>query len=316
MTKLCKITPDAKGVSAKSEVFMKKRMITATVFVVVWIALVALKWLVPDGWGSLGFDALFCAIAVLGCLELLRAIKGNDVSPPQKIVTVAFCAAVVPLYVVVEMTMAQGFLAVACFGGVYAFVLASLNVFHFGVSTVRGTVICLFAMLYCGVLSCILSAVNHLADNSTAAILALFLAVMFTDSGAFLVGILFKRWLPYKLAPSLSPNKTIVGAVGGVLGGMIGAIAAYFIYYGLGKAIGTPLVYGGALHPAVVFMLVGLVISLFAQIGDLFESAIKRESGIKDMGKLLPGHGGVLDRFDSMLFCGAVALLSFGMIIG
>lgn len=292
---------------------MKKRVITGTVFVLVWIALVALKWLVPGGWGALGFDALFCALSVLGCLELLRAVNG--VSFAQKCVTVAFCSAVVPLYTAVQMTAGQGFLAVACFAAVYVFVLAALNIFNFGTSTVRGTARCLFAMLYCGILSCVLSAVNHISENSTAAVITLFMAVMFTDSGAFFVGLLFKRWLPQKLAPRVSPNKTVIGAAGGVLGGMIGAVAAYFIYFGLGKVIDTPLVYDGALHPAVVFMLIGFVISLFAQLGDLFESAIKRECNIKDMGKLLPGHGGVLDRFDSMLFCGVVALLSFGMII-
>lgn len=293
--------------------YMKKRIITATVFVIAWIALVALKWLVPAGWGALGFDALFCAISVLGCLELLRAMGG--VSYPQKVITAAFCSAVVPLYVLVQTTAGQGFLAVACFGCVYAFALAALNVFHRGESTVRGTAVCLFAMLYCGLLSCVLSAVNHIADNSVAAILTLFLSVMFTDSGAFLVGILFKRWLPYRLAPRVSPNKTVVGAAGGVLGGMLGAVAAYFIHYGLGKVLSAPLVYEGAVHPAVVFMLIGLTLSLFAQIGDLFESAIKRECGIKDTGRLLPGHGGVLDRFDSMLFCGVVALVSFGLIL-
>ena len=57
---------------------MKKRVITGTVFALVWIALIALKWLVPGGWGALGFDALFCALSVLGCLELLRAVKGVD----------------------------------------------------------------------------------------------------------------------------------------------------------------------------------------------------------------------------------------------
>ena len=70
-----------------------------------------------------------------------------------------------------------------------------------------------------------------------------------------------------------------------------------------------------AIHPIVTFILVGLATSVLAQIGDLFESAIKRECGIKDMGKLLPGHGGILDRFDSMLYCSVVVLLCFGTII-
>ncbi len=65
----------------------------------------------------------------------------------------------------------------------------------------------------------------------------------------------------------------------------------------------------------MTFVLVGLGTSILAMIGDLFESAIKRECGIKDMGNLLPGHGGVLDRFDSMLYCGVLVLFAFGSII-
>ncbi len=292
---------------------MKSRLITGTVYVVVWIALCALKWLTPGGWGALGFDAVFCALAVLGCLELLRAVGG--VSFMQKVITVSFCAVAVPLYVAVQMAMGQGMLALACCACIYAFALAALNVFNHGVSTVKGTAVCISAILYCGVLSCMLSAVNHIEQNSTAAIIALFMIVMFTDAGAFIIGLLLGRFIPKKLAPTISPNKTVIGAVGGVVGGMLGAIAAYFIYFGLGKVLDTPLVYSGSLHPAVVFMLIGLVISVIAQIGDLFESAIKRECGIKDMGKLLPGHGGVLDRFDSMLFSGVVALFAFGLIV-
>ncbi|MDE6597775.1 MAG: phosphatidate cytidylyltransferase [Clostridia bacterium] len=292
---------------------MKQRSITSVVYVVVWLALCAMKWLVPDGWGSLGFDAVFCAISILGSLELLRALKG--ISYPQKIVTIAFCAVVVPLYVATQMTVNAGFIAVACCFCLYALVLAALNVFNHGTSTVKGTATCLFTMLYCGVLSVILSAVNHVAHNSTAAIITLFLIIMLTDSLAFIFGITFGKLAPLKLAPKLSPHKTVIGGVGGILGGMIGAVAAYFIYYGLGKVIGTPLVYDGSVHPAVVFMLMGLVTSVIAQIGDLFESAIKRECGIKDMGKLLPGHGGVLDRFDSMLFSAVVVLLGFTVII-
>ncbi len=292
---------------------MKKRIITGAVYVVVFFALVALKWCVPGGWGSLGFDALFCAVAVIGCLEFLKAMGG--VSYLQKVITVAFCAVAVPLYVAVQMAMGQGFLALACCACIYAFALAALNVFHHGVSTVKGTAICLFAMLYCGVLSTILSAVNHVENNSTAAILLMFFTVMFADSGAYIIGSLLSKKIPLKLAPRLSPNKTVIGGVGGIVGGMLGSIIAYYIYFGLGKVLDTPLVYDSVVPAVVAFLIIGFILSIIAQIGDLFESAIKRDCGIKDSGKLLPGHGGVLDRFDSMLFCSVIVLVAFGLII-
>lgn len=292
---------------------MKKRIITGAVYVVVFFALVALKWCVPGGWGSLGFDALFCAVAVIGCLEFLKAMGG--VSYLQKVITVAFCAVAVPLYVAVQMAMGQGFLALACCACIYAFALAALNVFHHGVSTVKGTAVCFFAMLYCGVLSTILSAVNHVEDNSTAAILLMFFTVMFADSGAYIIGSLLSKKIPLKLAPRLSPHKTVIGGVGGIVGGMLGSVIAYYIYFGLGKVLDTPLVYDSVVPAVVAFLIIGLILSVIAQIGDLFESAIKRECGIKDSGKLLPGHGGVLDRFDSMLFCSVIVLVAFGLII-
>ena len=292
---------------------MKKRIITGAVYVIVFLALVALKWCVPGGWGSLGFDALFCAVSVLCCLEFLKAMGG--VSYLQKVITVAFCAVAVPLYVAVQMAMGQGFLALACCGCIYAFALAALNVFHHGISTVKGTAVCFFAMLYCGVLSCMLSAVNHVEENSTAAILVLFFTVMFADSGAYIIGSLLGKKITLKLAPRLSPNKTVIGGVGGIVGGMLGAIIAYYIYLGLGKVLDTPLVYDSALPAVVAFLIIGFILSIFSQIGDLFESAIKRECGIKDTGKLLPGHGGVLDRFDSMLFSSVIVLFAFGIVL-
>lgn len=294
---------------------MKKRVITGIVYLILSIGLLLLKWLVPGGWGVFGFDVLFTAVSVIGSIELLNALK--EVSFPQRVVTVAFCAMAVPLYVAAQMTMSSGFLAVGVSGLLYATVLAALNVFDHGQSTVRGTMTCLMAMLYCGVLSVMLSAVNHLNENSTAAIILLFAVVMMTDSAAFLIGTVFKRWIPYKLAPKLSPNKTVIGAVGGLLGGMVGGLIAYYIYYGLSlvPGFGAPFVYSGNMPLQVSFILIGLVASVFAQVGDLFESAIKRECSIKDTGKILPGHGGVLDRFDSMLFACVIVLFSFGILI-
>lgn len=302
---------------------MKGRVFTSVVYVVVWLGLCALKWLVPDGWGALGFDLAFCAISIIGGYEFLRAM--GVTSHIQRSFTISFCALVVPLFVAIQLVTGQGYLAVLCTFVIYVIFLACTSVFDHAKSTVHGLIICIFCMLYCGVLSTVLSAVNHLSRNSMAAILTLFLTTVFTDTGAYLIGSSLKRFLPLKLAPQLSPNKTVVGAVGGVVGGIIGAILGFILIYYFGGVNGQ-IVFTGindvyltftseAIHPLLSFMLVGLVTSVTAQIGDLFESAIKRECGLKDMGKCLPGHGGILDRFDSLLFCGVVVLLSFGVII-
>ena len=99
-----------------------------------------------------------------------------------------------------------------------------------------------------------------------------------------------------KLAPSISPNKTISGAVGGIA-------AAGTLYLILAEMF--------ALSPAIAFVF-GCIIGCLAQLGDLFESSLKRKMGVKDSGQLIPGHGGVLDRFDGyLLTLPTVALVFF-----
>ncbi len=106
-----------------------------------------------------------------------------------------------------------------------------------------------------------------------------------TDSGAFFVG---SRFGQTPLAPAISPHKSVEGARGGLAGGLVLATIIAVVYR-------WPWWWGP---------LLGGCASLCAQMGDLVESAIKRETGVKDSGRLLPGHGGVLDRFDSLLFAG------------
>ena len=314
----------------------QKRSITAAVYVIVWVAMCALKWCVPQGnvaggWGSLGFDAVFCAISVIGSFEFLRAIDNSGanckISTPQRAFTIAFCAVTVPLYVIMEMipqTNGSGFLAVACAFAVYFMFLAALSVFDHTKSTVKGTIYCAFCMLYCGILSTMLSSINHLQSNSMAAIIFLFVVAALTDTGAFVVGSLLKKYIPYKLAPKLSPNKTVVGSIGGLIGGILGAILTYYIMYLCGGIDGEIIVWGmngvtlefqNAAFGLFSFVFGGLFTAVACQIGDLFESAIKRECGIKDMGNCLPGHGGILDRFDSMLYSGVVVLFYFATIV-
>ena len=120
-------------------------------------------------------------------------------------------------------------------------------------------------------------------------ILVPFVVAFMSDGGAYFVGLKFGR---HKLAPVVSPNKTIEGALGGV-----GAAIVGMIIYALVLDLAFPqfqVDYG----MAVVYGLAGSIVGVF---GDLCFSIIKRQTGIKDYGNLIPGHGGVLDRFDSVM---------------
>lgn len=119
-----------------------------------------------------------------------------------------------------------------------------------------------------------------------------------SDSGAYFSGMLLGR---RPLAPQLSPKKSIAGAIGGFLLSGLAVVILAFIWK-------LPLTLSAA-------FLLGLIISFAAQCGDLLESALKRDAGIKDSGNIIPGHGGVLDRIDSLLLVLPVVYLCFKIII-
>ena len=123
------------------------------------------------------------------------------------------------------------------------------------------------------------------ADQGAEWMLLAVLAVMSTDAAAYAVGrTLGKR----RLAPAISPNKTVEGAIGGWLGGFAAAVA-------LDQILGLR----AEIWP---FIIIAVVLPLFAQVGDLVESLFKRAQDVKESSALIPGHGGVLDRLDSLLF--------------
>lgn len=118
------------------------------------------------------------------------------------------------------------------------------------------------------------------------------------DSAAYFAGRFFGR---HKLAPIVSPHKTVEGAVGGVLGSMVLGILATAIYSGISGRFVSLTVEVNVRHYLLIALL-GAVASVLGILGDLFASAIKRQVGIKDYGTIFPGHGGILDRFDSVMF--------------
>lgn len=115
-------------------------------------------------------------------------------------------------------------------------------------------------------------------------LLAIFIFIWVNDTGAYLVG---SRWGKRRLAPSISPKKSVEGSIGGLLLVLLSAVILRLL-----------------LFPELSWLsilLIAAVVAIFGTIGDLFESSLKRQAGVKDSGKLIPGHGGILDRIDSLL---------------
>ncbi|NQN49557.1 phosphatidate cytidylyltransferase [Streptococcus suis] len=124
-------------------------------------------------------------------------------------------------------------------------------------------------------------------DGLNKVFFALFI-VWATDIGAYLIGRQIGR---RKLLPRVSPNKTIEGFIGGILSAVV--VALIFLIFDKSLLAGYSL---------GMMLLLVVIFSIFSQFGDLVESAIKRHFGVKDSGKIIPGHGGILDRFDGMIF--------------
>lgn len=120
-------------------------------------------------------------------------------------------------------------------------------------------------------------------DQGAGFVLLLIFSTALTDTGAFFVGKLLGR---HKLCPNISPGKTVEGSIGGIFGALAGAFLV---------GLQLPL-------PVTDIVTIGLLCGIFAQLGDLWESILKRDVHVKDSGSILAGHGGVLDRVDSYLF--------------
>ena len=253
---------------------MKKRVITAVVLLPLLLAIVLLLPKIVTA-------ILFGAMSAIGAYELL---KGTGLVKQTRLVAYAMVMAFfVPLWSSMQMAYPLALLGVFVF---FCVLFAELLLFH---DEVNFEAIAVAFAAGIVLPFCLSSLVRlHSWPSGRMYILLPFVVAFMSDTGAYFTGLAFGK---HKLAPVISPKKTVEGMFGGMLGAVLGVVIYCFVLKWL-----------YAFEIRYVFIPVyGILGSAAAVFGDLCFSAVKRQTGIKDYGNLIPGHGGILDRFDSMI---------------
>ncbi len=261
-------------------------LLKRTIFGLILVTIVSGSILLSE-YSMLGLVML---IYVLGTVELhkLIALKGNTITLFSSLagiliigVTYLATAGLIPLYALAVMLIVLLTLAI------FIYVIAGKNSYTSVASMFFGGLwIAVSLSLYAA-----LGWQNETGVYDPTMLLIVIILIWVNDIGAFLVGSFIGK---NPLAPSISPGKTWEGFISGIVLTMIGGILVYRI----------TLTYS-LYH----WIILSILISLGATIGDLFESKIKREYGAKDSGNIIPGHGGILDRFDSLFFSAPLVYL-------
>lgn len=255
--------------------------------------------------GEVLFDAVLALMAIVGTFEVVRAMDVKMLFI-EKIIALIFPIIVFPIATFCGATYA--FIVIA----IYDMLTVALSVFAFKNATLESVGLTMLSVFYPTGLILPLVAVNLMSFE---ALLLVFAVSPLCDTMAYFVGSALRG---KKLCPDISPNKTISGAIGGIAGGAIGGVAVYFFsnwLYSAGVLAGTAFTVGALWADVIIFIVAGALFAALTELGDLAESVIKRKLGIKDMGKLFPGHGGMMDRIDGLSFVSPVAALIFCVII-
>ena len=237
--------------------------------------------------------AVLCALSLIGEMELLRIRKLNK----SRLAVVVYLMTVLFYTGFYFLPAARDFFVVVMLSAAFL-ILAAVFVFSWNRYSAQDLMIAVIAFFYVAVLFSFLYRVRDLFRGELLVWL-IFLTSWGADTTAYCAGKLFGK---HKMAPVLSPKKTWEGAVGGVVGAA--ALTALFCFIFRSQLSLGPV-------DIVLFAVFGAVASLVSIVGDLFASALKRSYEIKDYGKLIPGHGGVLDRFDSVLFTAPVIYYAY-----
>jgi phosphatidate cytidylyltransferase len=224
--------------------------------------------------GPVPFAVLVGGVGLAASYEWSRIVRGGDIDAPL----------IVQMATVVLATglSAFGFAALALAVVAAGAILVGLLTFG------RRPLLSAEGVLYAGLPTVALLWLREDAAHGLPAVLFVLIAVVATDVAAYACGRLIGG---PKLAPAISPNKTWSGFLGGITAA---GLAAYAFAHFVGS-------------PPLVLAVFGVVLGIVAQIGDLTESALKRSFGVKDSGAIIPGHGGVLDRVDGLIFAAVAA---------
>lgn len=244
---------------------MKERVITG---VIGGAGFLTLLWL-----GGLWYSALIYLLALGSFYEYVKMKKSGWFLPTVTIGS---------LFLLVMLSINLNSFVIFTLIWIFVFLLLFITVLSKNSVTIEDIGYLLIGLIYIGFGFYFMKSVR--LDNGLEWTLLAVLLVWGTDTGAYFSGRFFGR---HKLWPAISPKKTIEGSIGGT----VLAIAIALLFYYLGSSIQQ---FSHAL-------IIGAVVAIVAQIGDLIESAIKRTYNIKDSGRILPGHGGFFDRFDSMI---------------
>ena len=269
---------------------MKKRIITSIVAIAVLLPV-----LIFADYPVLPIAVALCSvIAVYEMLKCLGLSKSVAVGAPFYFLAILMPVAIRCMPAHLLTSTALGAIVLL---PIYLF---SVAVFSHGKYSVQGLGTAMFSLVYILMGFNAIVYVHDYEPGGEYIYLIAFLGAWITDIFAYFCGMLLGRGGKHKLIPDVSPKKTVEGSIGGIVFCVLA-----MILFGVIVERWIP----SSRSNVLIFVVGGIVFSVVAQIGDLSMSVIKRHYGIKDYGKLFPGHGGVLDRFDSVLAVSSVLLV-------
>ncbi len=295
---------------------MLTRIISGTWYMALLAVAYCLKLFLPWEIGSFFVDALIYAFSLVGTFEMLRALQ-EKTTKLERYIVYGFSVVCIPVSVLMKYFLDWGTTALGVCMVALTIALLCLLVFDHDNTSLESIGLSFLAAVYPTAFLSMLVVANHaqapagLAEfgfDSRLLILFIFVLVPAVDAFAYLFGRFLRGFFPQKLAPVLSPNKTIVGCVGGLIGGMLVATGIYFLYNWLAGSFAQMQIW------LPVYLLIGFATSIATMLGDLVESCIKRKLNIKDMGDIMPGHGGILDRLDSTLYATVAVYSIFALV--